>query len=347
MNTMNKHELTRTIKDKALELGYADVGITSTEHFEGYREEMLARGNYEFVINRPYGSYVGAHPEELMEQGKSIIATVTDFSKTRYPESLTQHIGRAYLGREYLARENSVQGAKRTLFIEFLSKLGITTYQDNPLCLPDRPAAARAGIITYGKNNFAYAKGCGSFVIISTFLIDCELEYDTPTIERPCPKDCAACVNACPTGALYEPGKLDPSKCMLFMQISPAPIPEDMREKLGVHIHGCDVCQEVCRRNKHILEQAPLVNPFIERLAEEFDLEKVLLMDNEYYEHFVQPVMYNYITNKWMFQRNAAIALGNTHDIQHLPALYEARNICEDEAQEYIEWAIKQLEALQ
>ena len=339
-----KYQLTQKIKDKALELGYAACGVTSAQHFEGYREEMLDRGNYEFIVNRPKGSFVGAHPEKLTPNAKSIIVTISDFSKIRYPEELTQHIGRAYLGREYLAQEKSTQGAKRKLFIDFLSELGIETYQDNPLCLPDRPAAARAGVITFGKNNFAYAKGCGSFNIINTFLVDCELEYDKPTVERPCPENCTACIDACPTGALYAPGKLDPSKCMLFAQIVPAAISLEMRENLGQHIHGCDLCQEVCPRNKKVLENAPLTNPFIQRLAEEFSLEKVLLMDDKYYDHFVKPVMYNYIQERWMFQRNAAIALGNSGDVSQLPALYAAREKCADQAQEYIEWAIAKLE---
>lgn len=339
----SRAELTRIIKDKALELGYADVGITTADPFEGYREEMESRPGYERWFANPMGPYAGADPKAVMPEAKSIICTVFDFSKTAYPESLTQSIGRAYLGRGYVAKPESLNGIRRLQFATFLKDLGIKVDESGFYRIPERLAAARAGVTTFGGNNLSYAKGCGSFIIITGFVVDCELDYDEPTVARPCPPDCGKCIEACPTGALYEAGKLDYGKCILAMQTNPAVIDEEIRPKIGLSIHGCDRCQEACPRNKPILEKAPLSNPFIERLAEEFDLEKVLLLDDAYYERFVYPVMYNYITERWIFQRNAAIALGNTGDPGHLPALERARKECPAEVQEYIEWAIGRL----
>lgn len=236
-----------------------------------------------------------------------------------------------------------MNGLGRAQFITFLKSLGIGIDESGMMRLPERIAAARSGLVTFGANTFAYSKKAGSFVVLSAFLIDVELEFDEPTIKRPCPPDCRNCVEACPTGALFAPGKLNPTKCLLAMQVRPAVIDEEKRVQMGSSIHGCDRCQEVCVRNKAIFEKAKRKDPFLERLAEEFDLEKILLLDDAYYERVVYPIMYNYITEPWLFQRNAAIALGNTKDPRHLPALNKAKKCCPDEVQEYLDWAITQV----
>jgi len=44
--------------------------------------------------------------------------------------------------------------------------------------VPERLAAARAGVVTYGKNCFAFAYGIGSFIVLTTFVVDAQLDYD-------------------------------------------------------------------------------------------------------------------------------------------------------------------------
>ena len=341
--SLSKSELTRIIKDKALELGYSAVGVTTADPFEGYREEMESRPGYEGWLVNPMGPYAGANPKDVMDTAKSIICAVFDFSKTSYPEILSQSVGRVYLGRGYVPKPESVNGYRRVKLVEFLNDLGIQVDDSGHYRIPDRYVGARAGVVTYGSNNLAYTEEGGSLIVLNSFMIDIELDYDEPTLERPCPPDCNKCVEACPTGALYEAGKLCAANCRLSRQIFPFPIEEEFREKLGLSIHGCDRCQEVCPRNAQVLENATQVDPFLERLAEEFDLEKVLLLDDAYYERVVYPIMYNYTDVYWVFQRNAAIAIGNSGDKSYLPALGKAKDVCPPEVQEYIDWALERL----
>ncbi len=142
------------------------------------------------------------------------------------------------------------------------------------------------------------------------------------------------------------PRELDLARCILFNNQRFAPgAQEGIWAAMGERIHGCDVCQEVCPRNRGALATARAKDPFLETLAEEFDLERVLELDEAYYEAVVRPIMYNYIKDLDIFRRNAAVALGNTGDVAHLPALRRARDVCDNpDVLKAINWAIERLE---
>ena len=68
----------------------------------------------------------------------------------------------------------------------------------------DREAAVRAGIAFYGKNTMAITRRHGSWVVLGALVTDVEIE-PSPPLELDC-GDCRLCIDACPTGALDEPG---------------------------------------------------------------------------------------------------------------------------------------------
>ncbi|QUH26584.1 HEAT repeat domain-containing protein [Serpentinicella alkaliphila] len=131
-----------------------------------------------------------------------------------------------------------------------------------------------------------------------------------------------------------------PQKCIAFNHWATKFVPMEIREVNGGRIHGCDVCQEVCPRKKKFLQTATKGDSFLDLLANELDLEKLLLMEDTYYEKIVHPIMYNYIKSKKVFQRNAAIALGNSQDEKHVLALTTALNTCDPMVREYAAWAL-------
>ncbi|MGM9531381.1 epoxyqueuosine reductase [Intestinibacter sp.] len=342
---MDKKELTKKIKMKALELGFSKVGITTADPFLDYEKELLSRRDYDGWINAPIAKYLGKglRPREIWKEAKSIVCTVYAYGHVKYPEELTKHVGRAYLSRSYLPLPDSSCGLRVNNLIEYIESLGCNVYKGE-IDIPNRMACARAGIITYGKNNFAYTEEDGSFIILYTIMVDTELEYDEPTIECNCPPNCHKCIDACPNHAILKPGRLHPQSCTLMNHIFDGGFLEDVRDGMGTYIHGCDICQEVCPRNKHVLEKAERKDPFLEELKKDFDLEKILFLDEKYYEDVVHPIMYNYIRNFDVFRKNAAIAIGNTGDKSYIPALEKAIEMYDNPVvQEAAKWAIEKI----
>lgn len=339
--------LTASIKNYGLDLGYSHVGVTSASPFTRHIDEVRSRGaRYDFFVQDPRELLDDSRPRDIWPAARSVISLAFDYSQRAFPESLLGRIGRIYQARCYNAPPDRINGARHRLMLEFLERSGCTIGPG--IYIPERSAAARAGVATFGRNNFAYAGDSGSFVVLSSIVVDRELEYDRPTREVPCPTGCTACMDACPTGAIYEPLKLDPRRCIAFnawkTQDGPpclsSHIPTDIRPKMGARVHGCDVCQEVCPRNSRKLKARLPEDPFLVRLAARFSLDQMLEMPDSFYEEVVRPIMYNYITEKKYFQRNAAVALGNTGDAAHIPVLGRAMQDPEPLVREYAAWAL-------
>lgn len=339
--------LTMDIKAYALDIGYNRVGMTSADPFSDHIREVQSRGAiYDFYVEDRRQFLKGAHPKLAMPSARSIISLAWDYSRTAFPESLVGKIGRIYQARCYNAPPDRINGARYGLMLDYLEQRGCKIGRG--ILVPERRAAARAGVATFGKNNFAYAKRTGSFILLSSIVVDKELEYDSPTYDIKCPENCTARMDACPTGAIYQPLKLDPRRCIAFnawwtqdgRPCVTSYIPPEIRAKMGTRVHGCDVCQEACPRNSARLKAKLPADPFLVRLAEDFSLRKMLEMPDPFFEQTVRPIMYNYINDKKYFQRNAAIALGNTGDPAKIPTLGRAMENAEDLVRGYAAWAL-------
>ena len=337
--------LTTQIKEFALDLGYSKVGIIPADSFPEYIADLTNRQEmYSFYIKGPYRPLVGAEPRSLMPTAKSIITTVYDYSQKNFPKELTDKIGRVYQARCYNAPPERINGARPELMREFLRKLGCEV--GDKISLPERLVAAKAGIVNYGRNNFAYAEGIGSFIYLTSFVVDKELDYDSPTVEVGCPEGCSACMKACPTQAIYEPLKLNPRRCIAFNtfitqdRMVGSRIEPEIRDKMGTKVHGCDICQEVCPRNQVKLKEKLPDDEFLVKVAQDFTLSQMLNMTDEFYSTRIQPLMYNYIKERKYFQRNAAIALGNLGDPAFVPDLAVAMNDPEELVRGYAAWAL-------
>ena len=87
----------------------------------------------------------------------------------------------------------------------------------------------RSGVGFYGKNTMVITRRHGSWVVLGTLVTTAELE-PTPPLDPGC-GSCTLCIDACPTGALDEPGVLDATRCLSYWTQVPEPIPEPYRAR--------------------------------------------------------------------------------------------------------------------
>lgn len=345
----SRKKLTDEIKEYGLDIGFCKIGVTDAGDIPAFRKIMEEREKFYFpwLNNRTFPS----DPKVEMPECKSIIVAAYDYANVAYPKELTDMIGRAYLSRCYVPRDDSICGARLQLFQRFLESKGMRVCQAK-YNIPLRQFARKAGVTTFGKNNFAYVDGVGSFIILYGFLVDQVLEYDEEEAMSKCPDNCHKCIDACPTKAMEE-FCLDPRKCIGYnnwmrrgkanTNFDPI-IPEELRPLMGSKIHGCDICQEVCPKNYSKMKISFPKDAFLELLKANIDLERILLMDDEYYNKWIYPIMYNYIPDKRYFQRNAAVAIGNTKDPKYIPALQKAMEIDDELIRLHAAWALGQIE---
>ncbi|MBI4766495.1 MAG: epoxyqueuosine reductase [Deltaproteobacteria bacterium] len=324
----------KEIIEKAYECGFGDIGFTTAEPFEVQKTLLEERRpTYEWVAKSGLDLWAGTDPKAVFSQAKSIIVLVESYFNQAFPSNLERYFGRCYLDDDRIIKNNL---SKRTrTFRDFLTENGIVS--KIPPHLPQKIAAARAGLGTYGKNCLFYSNKLaarGSWVTLISLTVDQEFEPDEPTLELGCPDWCKnTCLTACPTGALKGPRHLDPQRCVSYLSYYGRGItPLEWREPMGLRVYGCDHCQNVCPRNAPWLARERPLNPRVEAKADDFRLEKLLHMDQEYFRSRIWPHMFYMSENEiWRWKMNVARAMGNSLDEQFIPDLGRAFRENEDE----------------
>src|SRR3989338_11229275 len=113
----------------------------------------------------------------------------------------------------------------------------------------EKPLAARAGLGWQGKHTCLVSPDFGSWLFLAEIFTTLELEPDKAGVDR-C-GSCRACIDACPTGALYEPYRLDARRCISCLTIEHKDsIDLELAARMGNRVFGCDDCLAACPWNK-------------------------------------------------------------------------------------------------
>ena len=236
------------LADLGVELGLDVVGAAPAAAYtetENHIRERRASGLFadmKFTMARPE---VSCHPELLLDgEAKTLVSAALCYWVDG-PEAVP---GEGRLPR-YAWRDHY------TLLRQRLDELGQRLGGSYRVLVDanqhvDREGARRAGVGFYGKNTMLITREHGSWVVLGTLVTDVEIEA-TPPLDLDCGR-CTLCIDACPTGALDEPGVLDANRCLSYWTQAPAAVPEEYRVELGASVYGCDICQDVCPWNRGI-----------------------------------------------------------------------------------------------
>ena len=240
-------QLESRIKERAHGLGFDLVGITrlgaveTAEHFDawiaaGYAGEMsyLERGAEKRRDTR--------RPFEGM---RSAVVVGMNYGGTQPPGPVARYARGDDYHELMVGRLNELH---RWIEGEVATSVRGKAYVDTGPIL-ERDLARRAGLGWVGKNTNLINPELGSFFFLGELMLDLELRADDPFETDRC-GSCTRCLDACPTDAFVAPMVLDATRCISYLTIEQkAPIAEALREAVGEHLYGCDVCQSVCPWN--------------------------------------------------------------------------------------------------
>lgn len=210
----------------------------------------------------------------------------------------------------------------------------------------ERALATAAGLGWTGKNTCLIHPKLGSYGFLAVLLTALPVQKEkVPTAPLPdrC-GSCRRCLEACPTGALIAPYRMDATRCISYLTIEHrGPIAPELMELMGRQVFGCDICQDVCPWNRkapiaadpELQARAELVNPALEWLA---DLEEA-----EFERCFNgSPVR----RAKFLgLRRNAAIAMGNSGMNQFVSRLAQWADSADEGLRTAARWSLVKLQS--
>jgi epoxyqueuosine reductase len=325
--------LTEDVRRLGDELGLDAVGVARAEAYtdtERHIRERRARGLFadmRFTMARPAES---CHPESLLPGARSVVSAALCYWRPEAPLAPGEgRLPRYTWDDAYAALREKLDAIGRRLGGSYRVLVDANQHVD-------REAAARSGVGFYGKNTMLITRRHGSWVVLGTLVSDQELEPTAP-LDADC-GSCTLCIEACPTGALDEPGTLDATRCLSYWTQAPAAIPEDYRAELGAQVYGCDICQDVCPWNRGVEKRRAGY------AAGEGHVDLVAWLEGDgralvaSYDRLYVPRN----DPRWL-RRNAAVALGNVGTAGHVPALERAAAGDDELVAEHARWALERI----
>ncbi|TXK73286.1 tRNA epoxyqueuosine(34) reductase QueG [Mesonia sp. HuA40] len=257
------------IKLEADRLGFISCGVSKAEFLE---EEAPRLEQWLKEDKNGQMGYMENHfdkrldPRLLVPGAKSVISLLYNYYPDVNQRQDTYKISKYAYGRDY---HFVIKDKLKILFEYIKNEIGAVegrVFVDSAPVL-DKAWAARSGLGWIGKNSNLLAKKTGSFFFIAELILDLELEPDTPVTDH-C-GSCTACIDACPTEAIYEPYRVDGSKCISYFTIElKEEIPPSQKGKFDDWMFGCDICQDVCPWNRFSKpHNEPLFDPHPDLLA--------------------------------------------------------------------------------
>jgi epoxyqueuosine reductase len=337
------------IKAKAAALGFDLCGIAPVDSFPelSVLDEWLAKGFAGDMAWMARTREKRADVRHVVTGARSVIVTGTLYNTDRpYSSDLspdTARISRYAWGDDY----HDVLKARLDALLAWMREqsdgpFDARAYVDTGP-VQERVYAQYAGLGWIGKNTCLINPELGSWLFLGEIICTLPLEPDTQGLEQ-C-GSCTRCLEACPTGALVEPGVLDSNRCLSYLTIElRSEIPDAYRRALGSHVYGCDICQEVCPYNR----PAPLSDAGEWQPRTGLDLPRLVDLWRRPDAELRTMTKGGPMTRAKVagLRRNLAVAIGNSGDAEAMDALEtdsaDRPSLTDALVRAHIDWALDQ-----
>jgi epoxyqueuosine reductase len=348
--------ISQAIKQSARELGFDLTGIAGVGDYQELAKfpdwiDQGRAGEMEYLAARnETGDLKRASLQNAAPWAKSVIVVAINYNSDQPYSTDIQDPTRGWISRYAWSErdyhdvilpklrilEARIAGLAKEDGQEFRSWCYVDT---GPVV--ERVYAKYAGVGWIGKNTCILNQELGSWLFLGVILTSLPLQPDLPAPDR-C-GTCTRCLDACPTNAFPAPYELDPTRCIAYLTIEKkGAIPEDLRQEMGRHIFGCDICQDVCPWNSKspagtepgFAPHTEFVNPALDWLAS--------LDADGFREAFRKSPIKRAKLNG--VRRNVVTAMGNSGRLEFASTL---RKLAEDEdpaVAEHARWALQRLE---
>jgi len=207
--------------------------------------------------------------------------------------------------------------------------------------IAEKAWASAAGLGALGKNTCLLHPEHGSWFFLGELVTDLDVPADAPRPDM-C-GSCTACLDACPTRAFPAPYVLDATRCISYLTIElKGGVPEPLREGLGRHVFGCDICQDVCpwnRKRRHRGEPAFEPRPG----ALHPDFADLAGLEPEAFGVRFQRSPLKRAKRRGLL-RNVAVAIGNAGAAEHRPLLERLASDLDPLVAEHARWGLARLD---
>jgi len=315
------------IKKLAYSCGFDLCGIVSPddipeaqEHFNNWLSQGY-HGEMNYMAKEPDRR---SSPRQLMGRVRSIIMLGLNYYQPDSKEIQNDYgiVSKYARGRDYhkvIAKKTKKLISELRKNSDDLKDSDFRWYVDYGPML-ERSYAAKAGLGYIGKNSLLINKDYGSWIFLSEILTTLELEPDNPYgIDHGQCGRCRMCIVSCPTGAIIEDGLIDSTKCISYLTIEKkGDIAADLTTKMRQRLFGCDICQDVCPKNK--AAQFTAHQEFIVGGVGEY-LDPVIVERMETKEDFLALTAGTPLTRAKLdgLKRNAHIAATNARNLKEKP----------------------------
>ncbi len=201
----------------------------------------------------------------------------------------------------------------------------------------EKPLAEQAGLGWQGKQTLLIHPRLGAGMLLGCLLTSIELPPDLPATNR-C-GNCVRCLDACPTGAILAPYRLDARRCIAYWTIEHrGVIPPPWRELIGDRLFGCDDCLDVCPWNRWAARTRQA--DFDPRSLP--DLAEMLGWDDATFRKVTRGTpLFRLKWAGWL--RNICVVLGNIGQASDIPALHPLTEGTDPTLQEHARCAIARI----